>query len=243
VVPWVKEAYNQSGILARNGATSQRGNLADEDGGFASVLRRHRLRANLTHEALAARSGLSVDTISALERGVHLTPRRSTLVALAQAMRLPGPAREEFFAAAEPPPAVRPRRDPRTVPPSYPRAIAADWSEAHAALAAGLRRAATAMALRAIQGVCVEQGVTGDTSLLGRIAELGRAHAFHPTLIEWAKEIRLLGSAAVQGGVDGLDGVTPQDAATVVSFLDELLRLTYEVLERLGRLMSGTSPA
>lgn len=74
--------------------------MSEGDGTFGSLVRRHRLRANLTHEALAARSSLSVDTISMLERGVRHMPRRSTVVALAQALRLPPEVREVFLAAA-----------------------------------------------------------------------------------------------------------------------------------------------
>jgi transcriptional regulator with XRE-family HTH domain len=218
------------------------GTVSDEDGAFGSLLRRHRLRANLTHEALAARSGLSVDTISMLERGVRQTPRRSTLVALAQALRLPATARDHFFAAAEPPATVDARLDPRPAPPFYPQAIAEDWREAHAALAAGLPRAAAAMVLRAVQGICVERNAAGGESLHDRIEELGRAQALHPTLIEWAQQIRLFSQPVAQGGADGLDGVTPEDAAVAVAFLDELLRFTYEVPDRLDRLKSGTTP-
>ena len=200
------------------------------DGAFGSVLRRHRLRANLTHEVLATRSGLSVDTISMLERGVHLTPRRSTLVALAEGLRLRPEARDAFFAAAERPgPAARTRPGLVPAPPSCPRAIAEDRREAHAALAAGLPRAAAAMALRAIEGVCAERKVAAGASLADRIEELGRAQAFHPALIEWARQIRL-------------DPVTAQEASAVTAFLDELLRSTYEVPERLGRLMAGATP-
>jgi len=212
------------------------------DGAFGSVLRRHRLRANLTHEVLATRSGLSVDTISMLERGVHLAPRRSTLVALAQGLRLSLDARDAFFAAAERPGPARVRPGLVPAPPSCPRAIAEDRREAYAALAAGLPRAAAAMALRAIEGVCAERNATGGASLADRIEELGRAQAFHPELIGWARQIRLFGGSAAEGGAGGVDGVTAQDASAVTAFLDELLRSTYEVPERLGRLMTGATP-
>lgn len=207
--------------------------MSEEGDSFGSLLRRQRLRANLTHEALAARSGLSIDTISMLERGLRSTPRRSTVVALAQALRLPPSARDMFLAAAESPP-IHTRPDPRPTPLSYPQRIAEDWREAHAALAAGLPKATAAMALRAVQAVCSDRRATGGQNLYEQIEELGKAETFHPTLIEWAHEIRLFGNT-----VDGLDGVTPQDAAVVVAFLDELLRFTYEVPDRLGKLKAG----
>jgi len=215
--------------------------VADGDGAFGGLLRSHRLQANLTHEALAARSGLSVDTISMLERGVHQTPRRSTLVALAQGLRLPAAARDAFFAAAERPAAAHTRVDPGPAPPLCPRAIAEDRSEAYAALAAGLPRAAAAMALRAIQGVCVDRGATAGASLRDRIEELGTAQALHPALVEWAHQMRLLTGATTEAESNGVDRVTAQDALVAVAFLDELLRFTYEVPDRLGRLMSGAT--
>jgi hypothetical protein len=38
-----------------------------------------------------------------------------------------------------------------------------------------------------------------------------------------------------------LDSVTRQDAAAVIAFLDELLRFTYEVPDRLGRRRAGAT--
>jgi transcriptional regulator with XRE-family HTH domain len=215
--------------------------VASGDGAFGGLLRSHRLQANLTHEALAARSGLSVDTISMLERGVHLTPRRSTLVALVRGLRLPPGARDAFFAAAEPPAAGQTRTDPGPAPPLCPSAIAEDRSEAYAALAAGLPRAAAAMALRAIQGVCVDRGATAGASLRDRIEELGRVQVLHPALLDWARQIRLLTGATTEAGANDVDRVTPQDVLAAVAFLDELLGFTYEVPDRLGRRMSGAA--
>ena len=83
---------------------------------FAEQIRRYRLRAGLSQEALAERAGLAASAISALERGARRRPHPHTLQALADALGLgeaermaltassretaPGPA-----AAAAPPPA------------------------------------------------------------------------------------------------------------------------------------------
>jgi len=58
---------------------------------FARLLRRLRLRARLTQEELADRSGLSVEAISALERGFRRHPRRATRALLADALGLAAP--------------------------------------------------------------------------------------------------------------------------------------------------------
>jgi tetratricopeptide (TPR) repeat protein/transcriptional regulator with XRE-family HTH domain len=55
---------------------------------FGALLRELREGANLTQEALAARSGLSANAISMLERGVRRSPRRATLDLLSRALRL-----------------------------------------------------------------------------------------------------------------------------------------------------------
>ncbi len=69
-------------------------------GHFGNLLRHYRLAAGLTQEALADRSGLSVLTISALERGVNQAPRRETLGLLAHALALAPDQAAAFEAAA-----------------------------------------------------------------------------------------------------------------------------------------------
>jgi transcriptional regulator with XRE-family HTH domain len=210
--------------------------LPDEVTSFSGLLRQHRLTANLTHRSLSGLSGLSVDTISMLERGVRHMPRRSTLVALAQALRLPPVERETLFAAAE----RRPSHE-AGAPAGCPQAIVALRREAHAALAAGLPMAAAAMALRAVHRVCVDQEAVGGGNLCDRIEELGRGLALHPTFVLWAHQIRLFESTIAHALVADLDSVTRRDAAALVAFLDELLRFTYEVPDRLGRLRAGAT--
>jgi tetratricopeptide (TPR) repeat protein/transcriptional regulator with XRE-family HTH domain len=77
---------------------------------FGVLLRDHRLAANLTQEDLAERSGLSVEAISALERGDRRSPRPSTVEFLATALKLDARQRDIFIAAArgQPIPAVSP---------------------------------------------------------------------------------------------------------------------------------------
>jgi transcriptional regulator with XRE-family HTH domain len=55
---------------------------------FATLLRRARRAAGLTQEALAERAGISVDAISALERGLTRAPQKDTLELLAEALQL-----------------------------------------------------------------------------------------------------------------------------------------------------------
>jgi non-specific serine/threonine protein kinase len=70
------------------------------------MLRRYRLAAGLTQEALAERAGLGVRSIQALERGAN-QPQRDTAERLATALDLDAAARARFLAAATPVPRHR----------------------------------------------------------------------------------------------------------------------------------------
>jgi transcriptional regulator with XRE-family HTH domain/tetratricopeptide (TPR) repeat protein len=67
--------------------------------GFAALLRTHRLRLQLTQEALAERAGISSRSIREMERGQGRGPRPSTVQSLAEALALAGPDRDELVAA------------------------------------------------------------------------------------------------------------------------------------------------
>jgi predicted ATPase/transcriptional regulator with XRE-family HTH domain len=56
--------------------------------GFGRLLRRHRLYAGLSQEALAERASLSADAIGMLERGIRRMPYEQTIEALATALNL-----------------------------------------------------------------------------------------------------------------------------------------------------------
>jgi len=74
--------------------------VADSELSFAGLLRQLRAEAKLTQEELAEATGLSHRSISDLERGVSRTAHKDTSLLLAEALSLPGPARELFVAAA-----------------------------------------------------------------------------------------------------------------------------------------------
>jgi hypothetical protein len=112
--------------------------------------------------------------------------------------------------------------------PSVPIPIGSDWHEAHLCQSVGAFRAAAAMARRAVQGIAIERGATGST-LNAQLKDLEAKATLHPTLIEWADHIRLLGNSGAHPGTDGLETVSEEEAAEVVRFLDELLRWLYEL--------------
>jgi transcriptional regulator with XRE-family HTH domain len=92
---------------------------------FGDLLRRHRVAAGLTQEALAERARLSAFTISALERGANHVPRKDTLALLAEALRLATAERAILEAAARTvgvPSTASPSRAP--APTTSPLAVA-----------------------------------------------------------------------------------------------------------------------
>ncbi|MDQ3870060.1 MAG: helix-turn-helix domain-containing protein, partial [Chloroflexota bacterium] len=70
---------------------------------FGAVLKRLRLAAGLTHEALAERASLSARTISDLERGISRAPRADTLALLVEALGLAPDQRTELERVARAP--------------------------------------------------------------------------------------------------------------------------------------------
>src|SRR6266567_3600849 len=80
---------------------------------FGALLKRYRMAAGLTQEALAERASLSTRTVSDLERGLSRAPRYDTLELLTRAMNLEASQRAALFAAARPP---LPREDAKVAP-------------------------------------------------------------------------------------------------------------------------------
>ena len=85
---------------------------------FATLLRRHRLAAGLTQDALAERARLSARTVSDLERGVSLRPRLDSLILLSDSLALSPTDRSQFEEAAR---HVVPAHDTPAQQPPPPR--------------------------------------------------------------------------------------------------------------------------
>jgi predicted ATPase/DNA-binding XRE family transcriptional regulator len=67
---------------------------------FGALLRKSRIAARLSQEQLAERARISVEAISALERGARRSPRRETLTLLVRTLELAGIDVTEFEATA-----------------------------------------------------------------------------------------------------------------------------------------------
>jgi len=99
---------------------------AAEQRAFGVVLKRLRLAAGLTQEALAERSGLSSKAVSGLERDPTRTPRLETITLLADALDLDRAERADLLAAARPEsasPATLPRPPAQVLRQRLPRPL------------------------------------------------------------------------------------------------------------------------
>jgi transcriptional regulator with XRE-family HTH domain len=74
---------------------------AGETESFAELLRRLRVAAGLTQEALAERAGLSYRGIADLERGVRRAPYMYTVARLADGLGLESARRSAFLSAGQ----------------------------------------------------------------------------------------------------------------------------------------------
>src|SRR5215217_5112608 len=127
---------------------------------FSEQLRAYRRQRGLSQEALAERAGLSVQSVSNLERGVQHVPRPDTVGLLADALGLTGMPRATFTAAArqQPPvPVVAPRPPspgPWPLPPTPLLGRERDLEAALALLEVGTRNAE--------RGICVGGSRSGS---------------------------------------------------------------------------------
>ena len=87
---------------------------------FGDLLRRLRLAAGFSQEALAERAGLSPDAVAALERGRRRHPRPYTIRLLADALRLDPADRAALIEAGVPAPAHGPPSAPPASAPALP---------------------------------------------------------------------------------------------------------------------------
>jgi non-specific serine/threonine protein kinase len=188
------------------------------------LLRQWRRAASFTQEELAERAGMSVETISALERGVSRSPYRATIASLADGLGLDQDDRTRLLAAARsesvsPSPPAGPdqveaaRAHPLALPP-------ATGSPAHAVTG----RHVSPLLGRARELELVRQLVLGSTARL--VTLVGPAGVGKTSL---ALEVsHVAGSHFIEGSVF-VDLATVRDPAKVLMVVGE--RLGFKDLE------------
>ena len=76
--------------------------MSSTNSSFGALLRRYRLAAGFTQEALAAQAGISARTIADLERGINRIPRHDTFELLMSALELTTQQRALFLGLVRP---------------------------------------------------------------------------------------------------------------------------------------------
>ena len=113
-----------------------------------------------------------------------------------------------------------------------PKQIADVFSEAATALSANCPRASVVMTRRTLEAITVDKGETKGT-LAERLNSLTQRGILHPTLIEWAKEVRLFGNIGAH--FDPIETISVDDAKQLLTFVKELLKYVYELPAELER--------
>lgn len=113
-----------------------------------------------------------------------------------------------------------------------PTAIRDVVDEAGRCLTAGCPRAAAVMGRRALEAVTDGFGFASGV-LAKRLESMEGSGKLHQSLAGWAKEVRLIGNAGAH--FDPAQDVSDDDAAQLLSFLEELLRYLYVLPAELER--------
>jgi predicted ATPase/transcriptional regulator with XRE-family HTH domain len=140
---------------------------------FGDVLRRFRVRASLTQEALAERCRISPATVAAIEQGRRNAPRLSTVALIADALALSAEDRERLATAADDGPAHGSQHGP---PPAAPGPVTGLPATRTSFVGRERQQSAILDALAASRVVSlIGPGGVGKTRLAARSAEAAAA--------------------------------------------------------------------
>ncbi len=107
---------------------------------------------------------------------------------------------------------------------AVPSEVGEAFNEALTSLAANCPRACVVMARRTLEAITAEKGQTSGP-LAQRLERLASASVLHPTLSEWAKEVRIMGNLGAH--FDPINIVSVDDARHLIKFIQELLNYIY----------------
>ncbi len=129
--------------------------------------------------------------------------------------------------------------------PDIPEQVASAYSEGMRVLSVKAPRAAAVMFRGMLAQIVANTGspaAQAKNSLYDKLAQMSLDGSLHPSLVEWAKEIRLIGNAAAHP--DALDPVSEQEAAELGRLCRQFLNVVYEVPARItrSRTIRGATP-
>jgi len=120
--------------------------------------------------------------------------------------------------------------------PAIPPEIGSLYAEGMRVLSVKASRAAVVMFRGMLAQVVNDKGSSAAQAkhtLYERLDQMSRDGSLHPSLVEWANEIRVLGNAAAHP--DSLNPVSEQEAADLGRLCRQLLNMIYEVPARITR--------
>ena len=128
---------------------------------------------------------------------------------------------------------------------SIPQDVSSAYSEGQRALSVKAPRAAAVMFRGMLAHVVKDKGspaAQAKHTLFDRLEQMSNDGSLHPSLVEWARDIRILGNAAAHP--DSLDPISEDEAADLARLCRQLLNVIYEVPARIarGRTARGSTP-
>lgn len=120
--------------------------------------------------------------------------------------------------------------------PDIPPQVGSAYSEGMRALSVKAARAAVVMFRGMLGQVVVDKGsvaAQAKHTLYEKLEQMSQDGSLHPSLVEWAREIRLIGNAGAHP--DALDPVSDEEAADLARLCRQLLNVIYEVPARITR--------
>jgi hypothetical protein len=120
--------------------------------------------------------------------------------------------------------------------PDIPPEVGSAYSEGIRALSVKAARAAIVMFRGMLAQVVADKGsaaAKAKYSLYDKLVQMSQDGSLHPSLVEWAREIRVIGNAAAHP--EALAPVSDEEAADLARLCRQLLEFMYEVPARIAR--------
>jgi predicted ATPase/transcriptional regulator with XRE-family HTH domain len=187
---------------------------SDDVAAFGPLLRRFRLAANLSQEALAERARISKESISTLERGTRRAPRARTFRLLADALELTPLQHAEFESAAAASTVPHVRRNGRASPGAEQRQ---SWLPLrHTSFVGRERECAQLAAMTAVER-CVTLWGSGGIGKTRLAIEFMHAHGAPFSDGRWFVELAPLADADdIAGAIAAALGIAQQRDASLI---------------------------
>ena len=117
---------------------------------------------------------------------------------------------------------------PKPVDERIKSPIKEDFIEARKCMSVSAFRAASVMARRAVQNICLDKGANEKSKLEKQIDELASKNIITKDLQEWAHEVRLVGNDGAHPQKPEADTpVTKEDSEDILDLLEQFCQVLY----------------